>query len=525
MAITHRQAKLQESKLGIERRYPDFASKLFSFLERDESTICWANTWNDYHLSALRVAPSDAIRRQFGISNEIPVLIATYESSLQPRVLRQLDTSKELRESASADKDFAILVAADRNAEQFTKDRTRFSYPILTIYTNDLRDGKFTATNLRSEIAQSMRSMNHFDNSNEIHHAADFFGRVQDVEALTHLASVGQSVGIFGLRRAGKTSLIHQVRQQLERKGTESIYVQLNGVVDADDLRQALVGETAMVLRNKGGTVPENSGMLDKSFNLTYDGTAAKRWMYEMEALLHQINSDLVIVLDETDHANEEIAADDESEFGDRQQMNLVIQHLRGLIQKRSDRSDNKLSLLAAGTAASIFEKSIRFGRDNQLFGFASSRPLGSMPRDEMREMVRVLGKRSGLKFDDHRVFDSLLEEYGGHPHLTRQACARVVENVQADPEADVPHHVSIQDLEAVYGSTAENSPTHATRQTFRNFEQWYPDEAAAIMKAATDGQPAEPNHVTHAIDFGICGPKGNLRQRALRRELCRGMG
>lgn len=525
MAISQRQAKLQQSKLGITQRYPDFAPQLFSFLERDQSTICWANTWHDSRLSTLRVAPSPAIARQFSINLEIPLLIATYETSLQPRVLRQLDTSKELRESTSADKDFAILVATDRNAERFTRDRTRFSYPILTIYTDDLRDGKYLTTDLRSEIARSMRSMNHFDNSNEIHQAADFFGRVQDVEALTHLASVGQSVGIFGLRRAGKTSLIHQVRQQLERRDIKSIYVQLNGIVDADDLRQVLVRETARVLSDAGGSVPKNSGMLDNNFELTHDNVAAKRWIYELDALVQQIDTDMVIALDETDHANEETVQHDESSTADRRQMNLVIQHLRGLIQRRADRSDRKLSLLAAGTAASIFEQSIRFGRDNQLFGFASSRPLGSMPRDEMREMVRVLGKRSGLRFDDHRVFDSLLEEYGGHPHLTRQACARVVEKVQADPKADVPHHVSMEDLESVYRSTAENSPAHATRQTFRAFEYWYPDEADVIMEAVKDSKPARPDSITHAVDFGICDSSGNLRQRALRREIHREMG
>lgn len=524
MAITDRQARLQQSKLGIAQRYPEFAPQLFSFLERDQSTICWANTWHDPRLSTLRVAPSPAIAQQFGINLEIPVLIATYETSLQPRVLRQLDTSRELRESTSADKDFAILVATDHNAERFTRDRTRFSYPILTIYTDDLQDGKFGATDLRTEIARSMRSMNHFDNSNEIHQAADFFGRVQDVEALTHLASVGQSVGIFGLRRAGKTSLIHQVRQQLGRRGIKSIYVQLNGVLEADGLRQILVHETGRILSETGGSVPENSGMLDKNFELTHDSTAAKRWIYELDALLQQIDTDMVIALDETDHANEEIAEYDETDSAGRRQMNMVIQHLRGLIQRRADRSDKKLSLLAAGTAASIFEQSLRFGRDNQLFGFASSRPLGSMPRDEMREMVRVLGKRSGLRFDDHRVFDSLLEEYGGHPHLTRQACARVVENIQADPTATVPHHVSMHDLEAVYHSRAENSPTHATRQTFRSFELWYPEEANAILTSVQDGKPAKPDSISHAIDFGICDSQGNIRQYALQRELRRGM-
>ena len=121
--------------------------------------------------------------------------------------------------------------------------------------------------------------------------------------------------------------------------------------------------------------------------------------------MLDQIDADVVILLDETDLANEEAVDFDDVERPERQAMNLVLQQLRGLIQIRNERGKRKLSFLAAGVAASLFTNSIRFGRDNQLFGFASARALGPMSQSEMRQMVRVLGKRSGLRFDDYRPF------------------------------------------------------------------------------------------------------------------------
>ena len=115
MVSSFNQDILEKSKAEIAYRYPSFANDLFSFLERDESTICYARKWQ-HDLCALRVAPSRAIANQFDISLVIPLLVATFagKTGLEPRVLRHLDTSTELRKSTTADKDIAILIASDR---------------------------------------------------------------------------------------------------------------------------------------------------------------------------------------------------------------------------------------------------------------------------------------------------------------------------------------------------------------------------------------------------------------------------
>lgn len=526
MVTNINQARLEASKAELTRRYPSFASKLFAFLERDESSICYARQWQ-HHLSAMRVSPSKAIANQFGIDLEIPVLIATFaeKTELEPRVLRHLETSTELRKSTSADKDFAILVATDRRAERYVNDRKRFSYPILTVYTEDLEADRYTQKSLRSEIARLMRSMNHFDYSNEIREAADFFGRIDELEALVALAASGQSVGIFGLRRAGKTSLVYRVADELREKGIESLYIQLNAVDDADHLREALVEATARVLSRLGGRRPPNSEMLNADLSLRTSANVRRRWIYEMDALLDQIDTSVVILIDETDLANEETLEFDDDERRSRQGLNHVLQQLRGLIQIRNERDKKGLSILAAGVAATIFTSAMRFGRDNQLFGFASARYLGPMPRHEMRQMVRILGKRSGLRFDGHELFESLYEEYGGHPHLTRQACARVAENVHQRQVETVPYHVTLKDLQEVYESAAEGSPAHAARETLEAFGRWYPDEVSLIWPPEINSSLIDPGSISHAIGFGICDKTGSLRQKALKRVATRALG
>lgn len=515
--------KLEDSKEKIIGRYSDWAPELFRFLERDGSTVCYANLWDNWRLGAMRVAPSPAISQQFDVSLEIPLLIATFSGSttLEPRVLRHLDTSPQLRGSTTADKDLAILVASDRRAYDFVKDRKRFAFPILVLHTDDLAEGAYRNRNLRSELARVMRSMNHFDFSNEIRQAADFYGRIEEMDSLTSLAVAGQSVGVFGLRRAGKTSLLYRVADALRDKSIDSVYIQLNAVIDADHLRETIVEGLARAAIRKGVQIPPNSEMINKDGTIRSSPAVSRRWVYEADALLDLLDEDLVVILDETDLANEDLAEFDDVELDERRLINRVLQQLRGLIQIRNDRGKRRLSFLSAGVAASIYTNAIRFGRDNQLFGFASARPLGPMSRDEMRQMVRSLGKRSGLKFDSYELFNVLYEEYGGHPHLTRQACSLIAEHAHKDETAEVPYRVQIADVRRAVDFMGEGSPAHAAWQTFQSFQRWYPGEAAIVHEVARTRMPQrDVSLITHAIGFGLCTGEGSLRMGALRRSV-----
>ena len=540
MAPTANQVKLDVAKRKLADKHKAFVPKLFSFLERDGTKICFAKLEGETK-GILRVHPAKPIKDQFGISLEIPVLISTH-LALEPRILRELETHEELRACPSADKDFAILVATDRRARNYARDRNRFSYPILAISTDDLASGDYNTTTLRSAIARMMRSINYFDNNvvMGIRDPADFFGRVNELRTIVDLVAEGHSVGIFGLRKSGKTSLMFQVRNSVQSKGIQSIFVELNGMQDADHFRETLVERTAAVVQELGGRVPPNSDMLNRDFKLrriersyrdeqsyrdfikheeAYSrNLTRRRWLYEMDWLLDEIDRELIIMLDETDLATERALDSQLDDPTTRREMNFVLQQVRGLIQVRTERDKKNLCLVLAGVSAAVVSKAICFGRENQLFSFASPRMLAPMSHDEMTQMVEVLGRRSGLRFDDPTLFDSLYHEYGGHPHLTRQACGRVADGRDRE-SASVPYLVTLDDLEAVYASTAEGSPSYAAQQTFESFEHWYPSEARHVRDMIASEIAAPRDKISHAIGYGICHPDGQIRQRTLLRS------
>jgi len=62
-------------------------------------------------------------------------------------------------------------------------------------------------------------------------------------------------------------------------------------------------------------------------------------------------------------------------------------------------------------------------GIQNPLFGIVPPVYLCGLAFDDMKMMVRTLGKRMGLRFDQTSL-EYIYARYGGHPLLTRLACS-----------------------------------------------------------------------------------------------------
>lgn len=520
---TQNQRQLERHLQDLRTRFA-FMPELEAFLRRDESTIAFARAWDNRQLGAMRIRAARATERQFSISLEIPLLIANYggeTSPLQPRILRRLE-GEQLRGDMATEKDIAILVAADPRALDFVRDRERFGYPVLVLLVEDLQANFYRDRSLRSELARLLKSVNHFDFNGEIVEAADFFGRTSEIRDVVRNLATGNSVGLFGLRRAGKTSLLYRAMEELRSRGFATPYLQLNAVDDGDGFREELVQSVARVLDRHGSRVPDDLYLIDRArrFRSGAEGLVARRWIYDLNQLLDVLDRETVFVIDETDRANEESGDIDAGDYDERKSVNRALQQLRGLIQLRAERGRKRACVFSAGVAASVYSSSVRFGHENQLFGFVTPRPLGPMPYDEMRSMVRTLGKRSGLAFSDVSVVDALYDEYGGHPHLTRRACAEVAHYCHRLPDVQVPHQVRLIDLDAAFTSGSESSPSVAAWENFRSFERWYPEEAAVVADVLTTRRSATPTTAPHAIDFGLLNEDGSLRLRALLRTV-----
>lgn len=508
---------LQSNVEAFQREHPTVGKQLFSILSSSHCELSYFkfDLRKRYEASA-RINPGSSIKTQFGISLEIPVVISLHRN-LQPRVLSQFDL---FRDNPAVDPDIGILVASDKKAVNYARDRRRTSFSVVTLLEENLEKIR-TSSNLRTELANNLRSTNQFDLSIEIYDSGNFFGRNEDIVALTDIVAANQCVGLFGLRKSGKTSLLHQVRNTLSAKSIPSTYIQLNHISDEIEFRRTILKEIYKTTRDNREQRPPKLKTLDKNgrpLTTISDLELKRTWISDLEKLCDHLPTPQALVVDEIDLANEDYRGPISTTREGRFALFQVMRELRGLVQLRRARNRSSFTIAVAGVASSISTAIERFEEENQLFQFFSIRPLRPFNRTDLRDMVRTLGKRSGLHFKQESLFDLLLKEYGGHPHLTRQACSLVAESERRRSSSIVPFSVSEEDLRAVFSNPSASGPLHASRQTLLGFGKWYPDEYAHIEEALSLGRRANPAIIPYAIDFGVFNADGTLRINALSR-------
>jgi hypothetical protein len=142
-------------------------------------------------------------------------------------------------------------------------------------------------------------------------------------------------------------------------------------------------------------------------------------------------------------------------------------------------------------------------GVPNPLFGIVSTGYVQGFNSQELRVMLRTIGRIMGLRFSQDAV-EYLLGHYGGHPVLTRQACSWTHKSLQRSEETrpvEITHNMLLRlqnmrdsDLAPYYGYVLEE------------LKQLYPDEYEMLELLAShsvadfmelDGNEGYTRHLT----------------------------
>ena len=94
-------------------------------------------------------------------------------------------------------------------------------------------------------------------------------------------------------------------------------------------------------------------------------------------------------------------------------------------IRAAHQETHGQVSFIVAGVNPACVDKPHFEGTPNPLFQLASPQYLEPLDVGAVREMVRSIGRYSGLRFGES-VFAHLKDTYGGHPYLIRIACSEV---------------------------------------------------------------------------------------------------
>ena len=258
-----------------------------------------------------------------------------------------------------------------------------------------------------------------------------FFGRERQIKNLFSNVSEGHHVGIFGLRKVGKTSFLWRVR---DKSDTDLVaYVDLLSIPAAvkncdyilwligneleRDFSKKYPGETKEIDFKFFGVFTNFEQVIDKPVSLLFDSDLNRlRKAFSKWDVDH--SPKIVVLIDEV----ERLIPIGKQFEGFKGYFDF-FSYWRGQSQHHGD-----LITVITGANANICEQAQWEGIDNPVYKFYREEFFPPLDFGECSTMIQELGARMGVSYNQ----ESLKEIYsltGGHPFIARRLCSRICAN------------------------------------------------------------------------------------------------
>lgn len=257
------------------------------------------------------------------------------------------------------------------------------------------------------------------------------FGRERLVVQLADQANNGEFVGIFGLRKMGKTSLIYQLRdEKLKDEAVAYVDLQASPGFTTGSFLPVLWEIERDLLSRLGSRYPKVKEILRLGKFSRFSDAAAQGmnpallFSEDLRELLDSISNGhlpglnrVVIILDELERC---------LPLAGQRAMEGYIEFfglLRGLAQ--TERYKGTISSVVVAANAAISESAYWEGRENPVFSLYKPLFLPPLSKTDTTQMIRDLGKGMSVYWD-HDAIETIFDECGGHPFLTRVLCSQI---------------------------------------------------------------------------------------------------
>lgn len=330
-----------------------------------------------------------------------------------------------------------------------------------------------------------------------------FFGRRKLLQSLKDDIQNQRVTGLYGLRKAGKTSVLSQLSEILESPTTVVVLRDLESLPSPPDdpipellrdLRLDLLDQLrSRRLRTKElGDLASDSSMTD-----------FKRALQKVLRGNAKDGVRVVLMLDEIEYLTPSDRIDIHE--GDMASVAQFLGILRSLVQENPN-----FTFVLSGLTSAITESGRLFGRPNPLFSWAKSNFVSPFERHEADELALSVGRRMGIGISEGAL-EALYEATGGHAFLYRHLASNVVHRLPIDvfhremSRVDVLR--ALEDWRLVTAGHMQEMVDHVRR--------YYPDEAflLEVLESSSDDFASfaddMPSALGHLLNLGLVERRG----------------
>jgi hypothetical protein len=368
--------------------------------------------------------PIARIAKAFRLERELLCLFSDYPG-FEPRTLSAFDAAREEVETKSHRGRITtacqVIISRDQEISDKIKRFLSEVDDIPATIAFSYHEGGSTISGeknigeisfVEQRFRQSFHCQDLFCYRNPLKSDSLFYGRTSILAECVGRHRAGENTGVFGLRKSGKTSVLYALQRQIDNSESLSFIVDCNrfglnrwNQVLGHIIKQykAKLGSKAKVQAQENEYDLENAQQLfaDDFFRI-YNSKKPRK---------------LLLMFDEIERMTPETGTGawrNDDDF-------IHFWHaIRNLTQLHTD----KCTYLISGTNPCALETTYWFNRlENPIFQHAKPIYLPPFGFEEMQRMLNEIGFYMGLEFSDDAVY-YLLQIFGGHPFLTRQACS-----------------------------------------------------------------------------------------------------
>lgn len=399
-----RAAPLEIWRERLQRDIP-WAAPMLSVLKRDNFSLTHIRNGAE-RVWFVRVSPPRHIQESFGLAPE--VLVVLVRGEVQARDIHAAN-GEVIRSGLRLDGNLVIVV--DRTPSTLPERLARIGGHGHRIAWGACPNGQWP---LLVELLRSrLPNFDAFEERDAVR-GAQLVGRDAEVSELRTRVVRGDAVGLFGLRKMGKTSVMRAVTDWLdpasglrdalaiEDVSSAGIAVVIDASVLLDRTVDAVADELLEALRRRMRSSRET--MPDGDHRGLYG------WKASGEALLDHGHR-ICVVIDEYD-----LLFEGESDEGTIPGIGRLFRLLRGWAQTRQGR----VSLILVGRDPTYLSAPEIEGVTSALTAWCTPMWLGPLEQVKAGELLRKLGRRVGLEIGPSSA-DLARRWTGGHPLLHRQ--------------------------------------------------------------------------------------------------------
>lgn len=410
-----REAEVRFSNLSQHAR------QLVDSLKVLGAEITWSRKFDDNTYIAL-VKLSDSYQSKFGITREVLTIFSTH-------------TNFEARDLA-AHKHISASLPADRLVEEFLT----FSYNRDPRHRQKLhdwnREGNVFKTIIPLEpnvdprrgaetILQSLQTeipaRDWYQNYSVVT-GDSFYGRRRLISDISGRLREGAIVGVFGMRKSGKTSLVNEIGRRFEMADPDTcvfISIDLESLENADKsaaFETTVISLIAASFRNR----LRESRVRTQELSGLHPGSTIGQLRTALTASVKDAEKKGIKILLSLDEVESLVGTDREMGSQDRAIVPVLLGILRSLVQEHKN-----FNVTLAGLTTAPVQKDELYGRENPIFSWAVPYFVPPLTTNEANELVTDIGRRSSYSWTAGAL-EELNTISGGNILMLRTLCSKV---------------------------------------------------------------------------------------------------